>query len=280
MKKLLLTVLIPITLLGQWKYESGGNQFDGKFKAAYVAGKGFEFPYNKPLLAINRFDEGKVNFYISNIGFLGCDNNELIFSFKGEDKLYHLYNPSTNNSKDALFIEAIDGISLSSFLKKLKEMSMLYVRHKSDCQKRDFEFTLSGSSKAIDFAIGDWLVDMDKKYDQLSELEDKFLSYYEELSCDDQLDTDKVYFEKTIYRETDLVHAKDGNMYLKYGTKLKFSNSPYKRYTIKMVADLNGSVNEHFIEPETAIILGANKDIISLMNSGLILYHAKREQCR
>ena len=66
MRKLLLLLFVTsvFQLNAQtWKYDSGGSDFDGKYKSSYVQGKGSEFPYQKPILAINKFDNANdINF--------------------------------------------------------------------------------------------------------------------------------------------------------------------------------------------------------------------------
>jgi len=46
-----------------WKYNSGGNPFDGKYKTASIKGTGSDYPYNNPVLAINLYNEESLNFY-------------------------------------------------------------------------------------------------------------------------------------------------------------------------------------------------------------------------
>ena len=52
-----------------WGFKSGGNAFDGKYRTAYVQGSGTDFPYNKPLLTINLFNDDLLNFYITSAGY-------------------------------------------------------------------------------------------------------------------------------------------------------------------------------------------------------------------
>ena len=75
MKKLLfLSILFLYTQTNvsaqSWKYENGGDVFDGKYKTSFVKGTGSNYPYNKPILAINKYDTSPaVNFYISSAGY-------------------------------------------------------------------------------------------------------------------------------------------------------------------------------------------------------------------
>ena len=59
MKKFILLLFLTFSLNSftqSWKYNSGGNAFDGKYKVAYVIGKCSDFPYNNPVLTINNFE--------------------------------------------------------------------------------------------------------------------------------------------------------------------------------------------------------------------------------
>ena len=74
MKKLILftltTLLINPLFSQTWKTESGGNDFDGKYKLAYVQGVGEEFPYNEPLMAFIKWDNQEdYSFYIKDADF-------------------------------------------------------------------------------------------------------------------------------------------------------------------------------------------------------------------
>ena len=81
MKKLLfLSILFLCTTTNvsaqSWKYENGGDAFDGKYKTSFVKGTGSNSPYNKPILAINKYDNSPaVNFYISSAGYFQEDTD-------------------------------------------------------------------------------------------------------------------------------------------------------------------------------------------------------------
>jgi hypothetical protein len=72
MKKITILLLILYTIAGysQWTYKSGKSDFDGVYKTSSVYGSGGKFPYNKPLLVVNKFKKSSLNIYISNAGIL------------------------------------------------------------------------------------------------------------------------------------------------------------------------------------------------------------------
>jgi len=93
-------ILVTFTLNGQsWTYSEGGNVFDGKYKTSSTTGKGYEFPYTKPVFVINVF-EGKAdepNIYLTNVPSSVCANNKVLIKFDGDD---YTFRPSVTSSSD------------------------------------------------------------------------------------------------------------------------------------------------------------------------------------
>lgn len=183
---LLSVFFIAETALGQsWKYENAINDIDGKYHVASTTGWGGKYPYNSAKIILNYFEESEgLNLYLTNIGYTGCDNNEVIFVFDSKRK-YRAKNVSTNNDRDALFIDEVIG-DFDSFsnanwpqyiiLYELMKSSKLYVRVRNDCHSYDFSFSLSGSSSAINKvlrngylqnAFGDSIKDVSMAVDNL-----------------------------------------------------------------------------------------------------------------
>ncbi len=160
MKKqiLLLLLIIPIQqidLFGQnWKYKSGSSDFDGKYRTATVIGSGGEFPYKTPLFVVNYFDESGLNVYFSNAGYAGCDHKVAYFKFDKDDEIYQSQ-ITTNSDDDIWFVETFvnsnKSLEIIDLLEKLKKHSKFSVRLSSDCGQKDYSFSLSGSTVAIDF---------------------------------------------------------------------------------------------------------------------------------
>lgn len=143
MKKLLFAVLFivgnSINSNAQiWKFTSGGNDFDGRYKTSSVVGAGNKYPYKTPSLVINRFSENKedMNFYISDAGFYQKNTGiKIYWVFNNEpNSIYSTYDYSISSSGKILFIEEInspdseDKISKFEFIEKLKNASTVSVR--------------------------------------------------------------------------------------------------------------------------------------------------------
>jgi len=81
---LIILFLISINLINAqtWKYKTGENPFDGKYKTAFVTGNATDYPYTKPILAVNLFNNNKsFNFYISNSGYYSNEEIQILWSF-------------------------------------------------------------------------------------------------------------------------------------------------------------------------------------------------------
>lgn len=153
-----LIMLFTFNVNAQWKYSESESDFDGKYRMARVEGTGNEFPYNSPLLTITLWDEENFNLYLSGIGYLGCDKNLLIFKFNGDEELYYSNGVAVGKNEKALYIGDFTGIQRSEFIELLKKHSSVSVRFDNECSQRDFKFTLSGSTKALNFVLKDFVI--------------------------------------------------------------------------------------------------------------------------
>ena len=164
MKKLLfsLAIFISFASFGQtWKYSEGGNTFDGKYKTSIVTGVGNNFPYTKPSIVINRFEGKSINFYISDGGFFQAGTGiRVLWVFDNEpDILYSTYDYSISSDGKILFFTEFNNPDGAGKLKpidiieKLTLANKVTVRMSDDYGSNDIVFSLSGSSKAINFVI-------------------------------------------------------------------------------------------------------------------------------
>ena len=164
MKNLLFTLalLISFTSFGQtWKYSEGGNAFDGKYKTSIVTGVGTNFPYTKPSIVINKFEGKSINFYISDGGFFQDGTGiRVLWVFDNEpDILYSVYDYSISSDGKILFFAEFNNPDGSGKLKpidiieKLTLANKVTLRMSDDYGSNDIVFSLSGSSKAINFVI-------------------------------------------------------------------------------------------------------------------------------
>jgi len=180
MKKLLfLSILFLCTQTNikaqSWKYENGGDAFDGKYKTSFVKGSGSKFPYNDPILAINKYDNSPaVNFYISSAGYFQENTSvKILWVFNTEpDVIYSTYDWSySSDGKTLFFVKFNDPnsdnkISKYEFMEKLKSASRVSVRISDKYGTNTLTFSLSGSTKAIDFVLpnlNDLISDVESK---------------------------------------------------------------------------------------------------------------------
>lgn len=167
MKKLLfLSILFLYTQTNikaqSWKYENGGDAFDGKYKTSFVKGSGSKFPYNDPILAINKYDNSPaVNFYISSAGYFQENTSvKILWVFNTEpDVIYSTYDWSYSSDGKTIFLREFNDpksdnkISKYEFMKKLKSASKVSARISDKYGTNTLTFSLSGSTKAIDFVL-------------------------------------------------------------------------------------------------------------------------------
>tara|TARA_B110000879_G_C11088594_1_gene477958 strand:- start:22 stop:1242 length:1221 start_codon:yes stop_codon:yes gene_type:complete len=163
MKKLIFILfLVPLVSFGQgWTSSEGGNAFDGKYKTSSVEGKGTNFPYTKPVIVINKFDGEKLNFYISGGGFFQEKTNiGVLWVFDNEpDIIYSTYDWSISDDGKILFFSEFNNPDGSGKLKpvdiieKLTLANKVTVRMKDKYGSNDIDFSLSGSTKAINFVL-------------------------------------------------------------------------------------------------------------------------------
>ncbi len=178
---IILFTRINTPLSAQWRQISGSNAFDGKYKSAILTGKGYKFPYLKPTLVFNLFNENNANFYLDDIGYVGCANNTLTFKFNKEQRFFYSY-PSENADSDKLFFTnfgyldinnefvQIDELDIIELFKKNQKLS---VRFSNDCTTMDFDFALIGSSAALDKVYLNYYKILKKsKAEKLKELEE------------------------------------------------------------------------------------------------------------
>ena len=177
MKKLIFILfLVPLVSLGQgWTSSEGGSAFDGKYKTSSVLGKGTNSPYTKPVLVINKFENEKLNFYISKGGFFQEKTDiGVLWVFDNEpDTIYSTYDWSISNDGKILFFREFNNPDGSGKLKpvdiieKLMLANKVTVRMKDKYGSNDIVFSLSGSTKAINFVLPkeerDELIDLAEK---------------------------------------------------------------------------------------------------------------------
>jgi len=157
MKKILAVIFfINLSAFSQWSFNSSKNDFDGNYKLAYVIGSGGEYPYNNPYLKVSKYEEStKVNIYISDAGYSGCDNLFLYFKFDEDNTIYVSSEVVSGVSNEAWFLKSIDKIEIFELLEKFKKHKTVSVRVGSGCGFNDYKFSLNGASKSINYVVGE-----------------------------------------------------------------------------------------------------------------------------
>jgi hypothetical protein len=159
MKKLLFILLFTsISYSQSWKYSTFESDFDGSYKLARVYGTGGEFPYKNPDLVVLRYSTGSINIYISGAGYSGCDNKKVKFKFNNDDEIYTTSSVGGGANNDSWFINSMNDISERQLLEKFTKHNSVSVRLISNCSSKDYKFSLSGSTKALNNVLGyGWL---------------------------------------------------------------------------------------------------------------------------
>jgi hypothetical protein len=173
---LLLSTFILLSVVGlnaqTWTYANKTSDFDGSYKIVSANGYGGEFPYQSPRFIV-RNTGGRIDLYISNLGYTGCDGNELIIVFDSKRKYYvtnSLLIESTD--KDALFISGIresgnsEVLTIYHLLDEVKKSSKMSVRFRSDCKTNDFFYKLDGSTSALNKMFGRSIQDAIKSFEE------------------------------------------------------------------------------------------------------------------
>lgn len=210
-KKILILLLISIhanciQLFGQWQSKAGNDEIDGKYKTSYVIGLG-EFPYNKPMLVVNTYDEQNLNIYITGVFYAGCDNLKAIVKFDKEDKIRE-FRMTTNSNNDTWFFKHEFGSdsehsSNLNFLESLKSNNKITIRLSNDCGEYDYKFNLAGSTKAINYVAGNYI---QKVKGRLMEIEQE-----KKNTEQNERDLDKLFESK---RDSLVIRVADKRMFL------------------------------------------------------------------
>jgi hypothetical protein len=237
MKNILIVLLASVFTIsfGQnWNYKSGVNAFDGKYKTASTVGKGGKFPYNDPIFVVNLFDNNNLNVYISNTCYAGCDDKKAYIKFDGDVQMY-TYSISTNSENNSWFIDYqryssdYDSVSMIKLLDKIKLHSKMFIRLSSSCGQYDYEFSLKGSTAAINFVAGNYIAKIKQNdFAQKKEEKDREI-LFKKINSGVHFKAKASHYCKSIYY---------GNSYTLYdktlvpGEEIIFSNNPKQKYWI------------------------------------------------
>ena len=176
-KNIIIILLLTVSTLSysqSWKYKTFNSDFDGSYKLARVYGTGGEFPYKNPDLVVIRYSTGSINIYISDAGYSGCDDKNVSFKFNNDEKIYTTSSVGGGANNDSWFIYSMEDISRNELLEKFTKHNYVSVRLSQDCGLKDYRFSLSGSTKALNYVLGyGWIKKQIEKEKKIKELEQK-----------------------------------------------------------------------------------------------------------
>ena len=244
MKKLLFILLFTsISYSQSWKYNTFESDFDGSYKLARVYGTGGEFPYKNPDLVVLRYSTGSINIYISGAGYSGCDNKKVKFKFNNDDEIYTTSSVGGGTNNDSWFINSMNDISEIQLLEKFTKHNSVSVRLISNCSSKDYKFSLSGSTKALDNVLGyGWL----KK--QFEKEEERIKKYKESKRKKEEEILKKYIKNKELKRKKDSVKRVKLNRDKCRELKSSFTGYNYQCYTF-----YGEEIRRKMQDPESAI---------------------------
>lgn len=172
------TLVFPfISYSQQWKIERKNDAFVGKVSVAYTVGYGGEFPYNNPIIAFRKFEDGTITGIITGSGSLICGNGLLTFAFNGsfDDKLEIRLKP-TRDSDSGIFAESYsEEKNIIELIEKLKVSNYSEVLFETNCSSNRFKISLSGSSKVLKEVVADYYTN---QRDSIKAIDDAKLSKF------------------------------------------------------------------------------------------------------
>lgn len=155
-----------------WSYANKTSDFDGSYKIVSAYGYGGAFPYESPRFIVRNMG-GRIDLYISDLGYTGCDGNALIIVFDSKRKYFVTTSLLIESKdKDALFISGIkeswngEVLTIYHLLDEVKKSSKMSIRFSSDCKMNDFFYKLDGSTSALNQMFGRRIQDEVKSFDE------------------------------------------------------------------------------------------------------------------
>jgi len=162
MKKtlLILTAILAFNSVNaQWYYKTKKSDFSKDYKIAYALGTGNNWPYEDVSLFVRNRDS-ELDVFVSGFGYFSdysSDEHELKIVVDGGE-IYTAKYLSVSTSNESLFLgdftnESGEVVSIEFILNLMREGSKMSIRTYNGSDYNTAKFTLSGSTKAINFVL-------------------------------------------------------------------------------------------------------------------------------
>ncbi len=276
MKRIYILVIILLfispSIFSQWTFSKGKSDFDGDYKTSSVMGAGGSFPYKNPVLVVNKFNNESINIYISGAGYSGCDNKVIYFKFNGDETIYETNYVSEDSNNEAWFIESLKTINETELLEKFTKFSSVSVRMKSNCNSKDYKFTLSGSSKAIKFVVGNNYFDLynQQKQKERQYLDEKVTHLVDSLKKSNSL-------ERNILRYNTLIEKFPENRFEFYEI-IDPSIQFYRSIPLKITKNIRNYKKGEIIVIDTSFDEGEFRRVVYIEGIGMDTHYILKEE--
>lgn len=155
-RTLLFFAIISITysIHAQWKYKEINNPFDGVTRKVYIKGKAISSSsYNPTLVITKSFKTNTIDIQIKDANKLEITFNPgILFKVDGGDDEIYFGSDNKFELKEGTW--TITDKKINQLLELIKNNYKLYVRLYNYSKLDDYEFSLKGSAKAIQYLMG------------------------------------------------------------------------------------------------------------------------------
>jgi hypothetical protein len=268
MKKILLITFLSFYGLiysQKWEFKTGGNSFDGKYSSALIKGVGTDFPYNKPVMVVNLFNDESLNFYISGSGYFQDEEDmEILLVFdENTDELYRARDFSISKDGRTIFFSRFQNVSSLElfnnleFFEKLKIHNKIEIRVNDIYGKNDMRFSLIGSTYALEKVIS-------KTYlNKKQQLENEILEAKAELEM----------LNAELEKKLDVHRSRIDSLLLDIGFENDEAISARKDLEYRLKSEKTSFEDIHGITPEISYLNNIRLNIVDKSNNELFYFY-------
>ena len=159
-RTLLFFAIISITysMHAQWKYQEINNPFDGVTRKVYIKGKAISSSsYNPTLVITKSFKTNTIDIQIKDVDefcFERICSPEIVFKIEGGNDSIYFEALGDYKDKFTWRIPNWNVTEINQLLELIKNNYKLYIRLFNYEKINDYEFSLKGSAKAIQYLMG------------------------------------------------------------------------------------------------------------------------------